>query len=931
MTRRVTGLTFFLVAVALAQWGPDVRLTNNTANSYTSANTGWSIAATGDTVHAVWYDFRDGNYETYYKRSTDGGSTWGTDTRLTASANNSWSPSVAAAGDTVHAVWYDDRDGNWEIYYKRSTDGGASWGSDTRLSSDVSASTSPSVAVAGATVHVVWNDDRDGNFELYYKRSTDGGASWDSDARLTNDPDTSFHPNVAVRGAGVHVVWWDDRDGNFEIYYKRSTNGGASWSADARLTDDPGLSREASVAVNGALVHVVWADDRDGSPRIYYKRSTDGGSTWGGDAPLKADSSGSYYPSVAVAGAIVHVVWFDWRDGNPEIYHKRSFDSGTSWGSDTRLTNDTCSSENASVATADDAVHVVWQDRRDGNYEIYYKRDTTGNVIHDVGCTRIEAPSGFVDSGAVIAPACSVHNYGTRTENYTVRMRIGTGYLNTAVVTGHAPGTSVRVTFLDWTANQVGSVPVTCSTELASDVNSANDRQTGSVLVTADTIWVPEPQPPQGSMNKTVADGGAMASLPGNGDTTYTYLIKGNNTCEFYVYTDPGYGSKSGSGYWTTLESIPRIGRSSKKKAVKKGSALLAADNKIYALKGNSTNEFWCYTPSVKGPAGIVRASGWQQFDDVPGDNKCKDGTSAVSVVIDGNSYVYLLKGGTNEFYRKNLSAKGAWETQTGAPLPPSGKVYKTGSAIVYYPDEKDQDAPTGRIFVLKGSYNEFNAFDLATSTWTPKASLPLTTPPSTKKTKAKAGAGLAYSPSPKLILALKGNKTQEYWKYDAVSNLWTRGKDVPLPPSNKKVGAGGSITCISGIVYITKGNKTTDFYSLPVSESYGDLLTTSTGSQKTTQGSSDRGLRTAEWGLRIEPNPSPLPAIRYSLAWPGRVSLKLYDITGKLITTLASGYHAAGAYSRQLTANSSQLAAGVYLLKYEAGEYRATEKLIIE
>jgi hypothetical protein len=38
-----------------------------------------------------------------------------------------------------------------------------------------------------------------------------------------------------------------------------------------------------------------------------------------------------------------------------------------------------------------------------------------------------------------------------------------------------------------------------------------------------------------------------------------------------------------------------------------------------------------------------------------------------------------------------------------------------------------------------------------------------------------------------------------------------------------------------------------------------------------------------------------------------------------------------AGACSRQLTANSSQLAAGVYLLKYEAGEYRATEKLIIE
>ena len=61
-----------------AQWKPDVRLTNDPADSYTSPfNNGWCIASSGDVVHVVWYDSRDGNNEIYYKRSTDAGVSWG--------------------------------------------------------------------------------------------------------------------------------------------------------------------------------------------------------------------------------------------------------------------------------------------------------------------------------------------------------------------------------------------------------------------------------------------------------------------------------------------------------------------------------------------------------------------------------------------------------------------------------------------------------------------------------------------------------------------------------------------------------------------------------------------------------------------------------------------------------------------------------------
>ena len=313
----------FLILNCFAQWQPDVRLTNDPAASYTSPNNAWCIAANGDLVHVVWLDERDGNFEIYYKRSTDGGSSWGPDTRLTNNTASSDYPSVSVSGSVVHIVWRDNRDGNAEIYYNRSTDGGVSWGADTRLTNAPAESHTPSVSLSGQVVHVVWEDNRDGNREIYYKRSTDAGVSWSADTRLTNNSAASYSPSVSVSGSVVHVVWFDSRDGNLEIYYKRSTDGGVSWGADARLTNNTAVSGNPSVSVSGSVIHVVWNDNRDGNPEMYYKRSTDGGVSWEADTRLTNNTADSQNPSVSVSGLAVHVVWFDYRNGNGEIYYKR--------------------------------------------------------------------------------------------------------------------------------------------------------------------------------------------------------------------------------------------------------------------------------------------------------------------------------------------------------------------------------------------------------------------------------------------------------------------------------------------------------------------------------------------------------------------------------------------------------------------------------
>jgi hypothetical protein len=78
-------------------------------------------------------------------------------------------------------------------------------------------------------VHVAWFDDRDGNDEIYYCIREEG--AWGPAERLTDDSALSQFPSIAgdING-GLHLVWWDTRDGNAELYYKQRYAPGAGLS-----------------------------------------------------------------------------------------------------------------------------------------------------------------------------------------------------------------------------------------------------------------------------------------------------------------------------------------------------------------------------------------------------------------------------------------------------------------------------------------------------------------------------------------------------------------------------------------------------------------------------------------------------------------------------------------------------------------------------
>jgi hypothetical protein len=375
-------------------------LTYNDSLSYTNwYNNGWAVAAWGDTVHAVWFDKRNGNNtDIHYKRSTDGGNLWGLDARLTSNIPWAENASIAVSGQYLHIVFSDYDQGVRQVFYKRSTNGGDSWAQDTVLGNG----DQPSVAVSGSNVSVVW---KSGLNKIYWERSVDNGDSWQPAAQLTTYDE--HLPSVAVLGSNVHIVWqghWTNQTFDLPgIYYKQFDAATGDSITPSILLSDPseddcpsccGGVDPCVAASELGLVHVVWKTDKVNANDIHYRRSIDGGFNWY-ELPKKIAAVTQTWlnlghPSIAASGSKVHLVYQFTSTPQPgvtndSIFYQRSLDRGTTWGWIANLTPSDTVCINPSVALSDSGVHVVWSDKRDGNWEIYYRHNPSGNEIYFPG------------------------------------------------------------------------------------------------------------------------------------------------------------------------------------------------------------------------------------------------------------------------------------------------------------------------------------------------------------------------------------------------------------------------------------------------------------------------------------------------------------------------------------------------------------------
>lgn len=196
-------------------------------------------------------------------RSTDGGRTFSAPVPVsdpTRPRVGAASPVIDARGDLV--VLYQDfkedrRDLEflegppWEepfaLVVSRSTDGGQSFSVGTELESGVVATRRfliflvefPSIAAgADGSLYVSWTDGRDGSEDVYLRRSSDGGRSWSEATRVNDNPrddgTSQYMPRVGVAPSGrVDVVFLDRRRDRANVmtdaFLAQSTDGGRTF------------------------------------------------------------------------------------------------------------------------------------------------------------------------------------------------------------------------------------------------------------------------------------------------------------------------------------------------------------------------------------------------------------------------------------------------------------------------------------------------------------------------------------------------------------------------------------------------------------------------------------------------------------------------------------------------------------------------------
>jgi len=379
----VIGVVIFVQAQT---WDPVKRLTHTPGSS---AHPAVAIlpGIWSNNMHLVWSE-SVGNYEIFHKKSTDGGSSWSENKRLTWNSGVSDWPVIAIdSKNNIHIVWQDNTPGNYEIYYKKSTDGGTTWTAMKRLTWNLNLATYPDILVRTSTlsngakldnIHIVWSAVVGTDFEIFHKYSSNGGSTWASPhiKRLTWNLGMSMFPKIAIdSGNRLHLVWQDNTTGNYEIYYKMSEDGGNAWTTE-RLTWNTGWSSHPAIAIDPAgNINLVWEDDVKGNSEIYYK-THDGITIWSASERLTWSSQDSHAPFIIAFKTFKPMfVWYGDSSGNDEIYHKLSNNGGSTWSSK-RLSWSPGASFFPVMAMdyTTESIHVFWSDDSPGNSEIYYRK-----------------------------------------------------------------------------------------------------------------------------------------------------------------------------------------------------------------------------------------------------------------------------------------------------------------------------------------------------------------------------------------------------------------------------------------------------------------------------------------------------------------------------------------------------------------------------
>ncbi len=342
------------------------------------------IARTSQTLHVVYADHSRGQFETYYTRSTDAGLTWSAPTVLfSAESGTSYSePVIAAAGEIIIVAaagirWLPaETTFTWVLSKRRSTDAGFTWDSIADLGILETVSSRPGIAVFGNRVSIAAGCDR----RMVNFVSEDTGATFGPAAELTADAKHYPQRPASVIIDSACAIWEDCFADRVRQYHDLWFDHEPWRTEDIRITNNDANTYSYQPAVTRDLagtLHLAYSHLPDAAAgnrwQVCYRRSTDRGLTWTGPESLSIGKIGRA-PAIRAAGGRLTCVWQSYEPPNWNIKSCFSTDQGRTWTAPGPMSSPLALSAEPRLAVRADTAYVVWEDNRDGNWEIYFSR-----------------------------------------------------------------------------------------------------------------------------------------------------------------------------------------------------------------------------------------------------------------------------------------------------------------------------------------------------------------------------------------------------------------------------------------------------------------------------------------------------------------------------------------------------------------------------
>ena len=339
------------------------------------------LAVGGTDIHVVWKERIGTHANVYFKNKAKKDTSWSSVVYLTTNGRRD-EPAIAVVdnetSDRIHVVWADYSEGFRDIFYRKSLDGGTAWDPPESITEDTYDAYAPDIAITSTIPHVVWHGAPTGSAKIFYSHGSGGG--WTTPDTVSTSANQNELPAIAIDGSNrIHVTWHDLDQGI--IKYRKLTGG--TWSGVQSLSG--GNSSYTDIAAKGNDVYVVWNTDLEGQYQVWCRRSNDGGGAWQASTLIATVTTASIsdYPTPRVSVDIsdtVHVAWHACETTcdalhNQEIWHSRSTDKGANWSSPVNVfKNPAESSQLASIgADSEGDAHVAWQELSD-QWDIFHSR-----------------------------------------------------------------------------------------------------------------------------------------------------------------------------------------------------------------------------------------------------------------------------------------------------------------------------------------------------------------------------------------------------------------------------------------------------------------------------------------------------------------------------------------------------------------------------